>query len=97
MKNIQILVDRITEEIEDAKEYAEEYLTHKAEGSTVNHYRQMAEDELQHAQYIHEEAVNKISDLKVVYTPPVEMEEEWNKAHKMFIEKEAWIKQMLAM
>lgn len=41
--------------------------------------------------------MNEINELKKVYTPPEEMMEKWEHEHREFIEKTAWIKQMLAM
>ena len=47
--------------------------------------------------YIHEWAVKEIQDISKVYTAPVEMQEAWDKSHKVYVETVAWIKQMLAM
>lgn len=39
-----------------------------------------------------------INSLKAVYpNPPQYMMEEWEKSHKYYIEKVAWIKMMLSM
>ena len=48
MKKIQDYVNRIDEELSDAKEYAEKYVECKAEGKDSNSrkYKEMAEDEL---------------------------------------------------
>lgn len=99
MKAIQRYVDLMTEEIESAKDYAESYLSCKSKGNTKwsTRFHDMAEDELRHANFIHEKAVEEITELKRVYTPPVEMEEVWEKSHKAFVEKCAWIMQMLSM
>jgi len=99
MKKIQRLVDHIDEEICGAKDYAESYLEYKAVGNAqwANKYREMANDELKHATYIHDIITSEIETLSKVYTPPVEMEEKWDKSHKEYVEKVAWIKQMLAM
>ena len=99
MKAIKKYVERIEEEIEDAECYAEKYVEAKAKGdmSKANRYKEMSNDELKHAMYQHEWAVLEIEELKKVYTPPIEMEEKWEKAHKEFVEKVAWIKQMLSM
>ncbi|MEE0970451.1 MAG: hypothetical protein U0M06_13860 [Clostridia bacterium] len=99
MKIIKDLVERISEEIEDAKHYAEKYVECKAKGNTghANRFKEMANDELKHATYIHEFAVQEINEIKNVYTAPVDMQEKWNKAHAEFVEKVAWVKQMLAM
>jgi hypothetical protein len=99
MKSIKKYVDHIEDEIEGAKEYAEKYVECKAKGNmtNANKYKEMANDELKHANYIHGFAVEEIEELKKVYTPPVDMQEKWDKAHKEYVEKVAWIKQMLAM
>lgn len=99
MKKIQCLVDMIDEELEGAKEYTEMYLDYKAKSDSTwaNRFREMANDELKHATYIHELTVAEIELLQRAFTPPVEMEEKWEKAHKVYIEKTAWIKQMLGM
>lgn len=100
MKIIADLVDKIDEEIEDAKEYAESYLQYKAENNKADwagKYKQMSLDELNHAMNLHSVAVAKIEELKRVYTAPVEMQEAWDKSHQRYIERVAWIKQMLAM
>ncbi len=57
----------------------------------------MAVDELKHASYVHEWAVKEIDDISKVYTAPAEMMEKWQRAHKEYVDKAAWIKQMLAM
>lgn len=99
MRVIQNYVDAIDEELEGAKEYAEKYVEAKVKEDTTmaNRYKEMANDELKHAMYEHEWAVKEVGELSKIYTPPVEMQEKWDKAHKEYVEKVAWIKQMLAM
>lgn len=99
MKKIQNLVDQITEEISGAKDYAETYLDYKAKGNSnwASRYKSMAEDELKHATYIHDRALEEISELNKVYTTPVEMQKKWDESHKEYVEKVAWIKTMIAM
>ncbi len=99
MRTIKKYVHRIEEELEDAKEYAEDYVEQKVKGNMAmaNKYKEMSNDELKHAGYIHEFAVKEIEDISKVYTAPVEMMEKWEKEHKTFIEQTAWIRQMLAM
>ena len=99
MTRIKNLADQMKEEVESAKDYAEEYLTFKAKDNSMwaNRYKEMAQDELKHANYLHERAVAEIDELSKVYTPPTEMMEKWEHSHKEFIEKVAWIKQMLTM
>jgi hypothetical protein len=99
MKIIKKYVERIEEEIEDAQHYAERFVECKAKGhmSDANTYAEMANDELKHATYIHRMAVQAIEEIAKVYQPPEEMMEKWEKAHRCYVEKVAWIKQMLAM
>ena len=99
MRFIKNLVECLDEEIEGAKDYAEKYVECKAKGNMTraNKYKEMAQDELKHTGYIHEMAVADIEELKRVYTAPAEMLEKWEKAHKEYVEKVAWIKQMLML
>lgn len=99
MTRIKNLADHIKDELCGAKEYAEEYLTFKAkeDSAWANRYKEMAQDELKHADYIHERAVEEIEELRKAYTPPQEMLDKWDSDHKKYIEKAAWIRQMLAM
>jgi hypothetical protein len=99
MRAIKKYVEAIDEEIEGAKEYAERYVECKAKGdmSKANRYKEMASDEIKHAMYIHEWAIAEIEEIKKVFVPPVDMLEKWEKAHKEYVEKVAWIKQMLSL
>jgi hypothetical protein len=99
LRTIKKHVDAIEEEIEGAKCYAEKYVEAKAKGDIgrANRYKEMANDEIKHAMYIHEWAVADVDMLSKIYTPPVEMQEKWDKAHKEYVEKIAWVKQMLAL
>lgn len=99
MRMIKNLVEQLDEEIEDAQKYAEKYVECKAKGNMqrANKYKEMATDELKHSAYIHEMAVKEIEELKKVYTAPVEMQEKWDRSHKEYVEKVAWIKQMLTL
>lgn len=99
MTKIKEFADEIVEELESAKEYAEEYLTLKTQdnGTWANRYKEMAQEELKHAGYIHDRAVVEIENLRKVYTPPQDMLDKWDADHKRYIEKAAWIRQMLAM
>lgn len=99
MRAIKMYVEQIEEELEGAKDYAEKYVECKAKGNTqaAGRYKEMAMDELKHASYIHDMAVTNIAEIEKIYTPPVDMQEKWQHAHKAFVEKTAWIRQMLAM
>ena len=98
MKKIQRYVDMIEEELCGAKDYAEMYVSKKAKGSQwANRFHSMAEDELNHAEVIHQLAMEEIEELNKVFQAPVEIEEAWKKSHKEYVEKAAWVRQMLAM
>ena len=99
MRKIKQYVEHIKEEVEGAKEYAEKYVECKARGNMnrANQYKEMANDELKHAMYIHEWAVAEIAEISKVYTPPVEMQEKWEHEHKKFVEDVAIVKQILGM
>ena len=99
MTRIKKLADQIKEELEGAKNYAEEALYYKSKGNGewYSRYKSMAEDELKHAGYLHDRVVSEIEQLRNVMTPPEEMLQKWDHEHREYIEKAAWIKQMLAM
>lgn len=99
MRMIKNLVEQLDDEIEGAKEYAEKYVEYKAKNNMAraNRFKEMANDELKHAGYIHDMTVQEIEELKKVYTAPAEMREKWDKSHKEYVEKVAWIKQMLTL
>ena len=60
-------------------------------------YYQMAQDELKHADNLHNIAIQEINALKEAIEPPESMLDKWRYAHGYFIEKAAWIKQMLSL
>ncbi len=93
------LVNKIDEELEGAKEYAESYLEWKSRGEndTYKRYKEMANDELKHSNYIHDIALSKIDRLEDVFVAPEEMREVWKSSHAKYVEKSAWIKTMLNM
>lgn len=100
MKVIKDLADKIKDEICDAKNYAEKYVYEKVSNnsSNANKYKEMANDELKHAGYLHEMVVSEINKVKasgIKY--PTEMEERWKNVHDEYVDKAAWVKQMLTM
>lgn len=99
MRMIKKIIEQLDEEIEGAQEYAEKYVECKAKGNMprANTYKEMATDELKHCTYIHEMAVKEIEEIKRVYTAPVDMQEKWEAAHKVYVERVALIKQMLTL
>lgn len=99
MTKIKKLIDIIDEEICGAKQYAECYVEQKVKDNAqwANRYKEMSQDELKHAMYMHELCMTEIEKFKQVITPPEEMIEKWEKAHNHYVEKASWIKQMLSM
>lgn len=99
MKVIADIVTIIDEEVDGAKNYAESYIEQKVGGDTewAAKYKEMAADELKHAMYLHELAVEKIKSFENMYPVPTDMQERWDKSHKLYVEKTAWIKQMMSM
>ena len=100
MKHIGEYVEEIDEELCDAKNYAEKAIYWKYEGN-ANRYKQyysMSEQELSHANIIHQMAVEDINKMRDQgFTAPEEMEEIWRQSHAEYVEKTAWIKKMLEM
>ena len=99
MTRIKNLVDGIKEELDDSRKYAEEALFYKAKGDSTwyQRYKSMSEQELSHANILHDRAVLEIEELRKVMTPPEEMLQKWESSHREYIEKAAWVRQMLAM
>ena len=101
MKKIADYVDGIRDEVNGAKEYANKYVEEKALSSNngrASTYKKMANDELDHATLLHQMASEDIQEIRKVYpNPPTDMQEEWNKTHKQFVEEVSWVRQMLNM
>ena len=99
MTKMKKYAERIDDEVEDAKHYAEKYIECKAMGRTdrANHYHSMAEDELKHASWLHEMAAADVAELEKVYRPIEEMQRKWEETHECYAEKAAWVRKMLEM
>lgn len=98
MKKIQELIDWIDDELDGAKCYAEKYIYYKAKGNQwYSKFHTMAEDELKHADLIHQLAVEEIDEISNVFKAPAEMQKAWDESHVKYVDKAAWIKQMLSM
>ena len=98
MKIIDKSIDAIEEELEGAKEYTEKYIEFKARGNMAraNKYKEMAHDELKHAEYIRDFAIQEVDELRAVYQMPVEVEEKWAHSLKHFMECMGTVRQMLS-
>lgn len=96
---IKKYVDNINEELHDAQKYAEKYVEWKSRNNSTyaQKYHKLSEDEVSHAMFIHDVATAEIEQLKSVYKPPEDMLQKWEDEHKNYVDKVAWIKQMLAM
>lgn len=99
MKIIKRKVDEMNDEIHSAQKYAERAIEYKALGdnSLYNRFKEMSNEEIAHGMTIHQILVKDIENLSKVYTPPQDMLEKWEEAHARYIDKVAWIKQMLNM
>ena len=98
MKRIGTLVNDVNDEICGAKDYAERYLQAKVDGdgSWANRYKEMANQELQHAMWLHELSVQEINKLKEVYTAPAYMQKKWDETHAKYMETVEFVKDMLS-
>lgn len=97
MKPIEKMIDRIDDELEGAKKYAEMYIEEKAKGNIAraNAYKEMSHDELKHASYIHDFATKDVESIGAVFTIPEEADEKWEHAHKHYADCVGRIKHML--
>lgn len=61
-------LEAIKEEIEGAKKYAKLYCTYRTVGKVhlAGKYKEMCQDELRHARYIYEEALNNLNQVDVI-------------------------------
>lgn len=98
MRKIRKYAEEIKDEVHGAMKYAERYIEYKlSRPNWAKYYKTMAEQELQHAAYIHEIAMSEINELEKVYTAPAEMLECWESAHHKYLDKAARVKQILTM
>lgn len=99
MTKIKMLSDELCEELEDAKKYAERYVEYKVRGQSdvASMYKKMANDELAHGTNLHGIIVNEIKAIEGTTTPPQWMLDKWSETHKWYVEKEAFVKQILNM
>lgn len=97
MRQIKELVEEIKEELDGAENYAIKFVEAKAREDALEteRLREMTLDELKHASWIHNKAVQEIQKISQTYTPPPEMIEKWKHEHKEYVERAAHIRQML--
>lgn len=98
MKMIEKMLHCLEEEIEGAETYAEKYIENKARGTMhkAARYKEMALDELKHAEFLRDFDIADVDALKSVYTMTDEEEHAWEHGLKRSTEKMAMVKLMLA-
>lgn len=97
MKILDNMMDHICDELDGAWEYAEKYLENKAKGdSRYAKYKDMAMDEIHHAEILYSFAITDIEKLERFYTLTGEEEEKWEHTKKKFAERVAFLKHTLS-
>lgn len=99
MREVGEFIDLMEEELEDAKEYAERYISYKVSNDSdrAEQFKQMCKNDLEHSLVLYKIANEEIMRLKRCCSIPSVMSNVWDKKNTKFIEKAAWIKQMLTM
>ena len=100
MRKIKEIIMKMDDEIEDAKAKADEYADYKVAGDNqeASASKQAALDELKHADLYHSRAVKEIQKIRQTFPePPAKMLEKWEKEHREYIDRVAFIKQILSM
>ena len=98
MKLVHKFIEQINEELEGAKEYAERYIECRAKGNSTRaaKYKEMANDELRHAGYVYDFAVQDVTEVKRVYPMTFEADDAWDHAMKHYAECVAMVKHMIS-
>lgn len=99
MKKIAKLVHNIDRELKLAECYSEKYIECKTDGDNQmsNTYKDMALDNIEHADTLHNMAVAVIDRIKTVYIPTPDMQAKWDETHQKYVEKATEIRRMLTM
>ena len=99
MKKLDKMKCYVCEELDGATQYAEKYIEMKAAGNTAwaNKFREMANDELNHAKYMYDWFNEQMNDIKKVYELSEGEEDEEEHLHKKYADKVAHVKHMLTM
>ena len=99
MRMVEKMIERLKEEVDGAKEYAEKYIECKSRGniSRASRYKEMAEDELKHAGFIRDMGMSDIEELRKIYKMTDSEEELIEHSHKHINEQMAIVRYMLAM
>ena len=96
MKDIQTVVDRINEEIEDAETYVKLAMEQKdRHRSLAETFFQLSQEELRHSTALHNEVVKLIEEYrKSEGEPPADMLAIYDYLHKMAIEHTEKVKRL---
>lgn len=97
MKYIDELVEKVKDEIEGAEEYAERYITYRANNSArASQFREMATQELHHATILRDYAIQDVEAIKKVHSLSEEEEERWEHCLKKIHERISVLQYMLS-
>ena len=99
MNIIHNMLEHLDEELEGAAEYAEKYIEHKAKGdhTRATKYKEMAQDELNHASILRDFFIADMDSLKKVYTLTEDESHMWEHGCKNINQHMAMVRQMLSM
>lgn len=97
MKKFKKMVDHIAEELDGACEYAEDYVGEKTKGNTAKaqKFREMATQEMQHAQNWYDWTTRYGEELNSVMPLTAEDTDLWEHCKRDFADRTAIIKYML--
>lgn len=98
MKVILELIDLIEEQLDTGKDFAERFvMLNSTNNDYAERFKKMAEEEVEHSKILFSFTQSEIDRLNETYKLPVDVSEICNRKQAKFIEKAAWIKQMLTM
>ena len=91
MRVIKVLSEQICKELEDSNKYIDSALTYKTQfPKLAETYIELANEEIGHAERLHKQVVNLISEIQVEI--PKFMQELWEEKHIELITKTAELK-----
>lgn len=99
MSQLMTLICEMKEELAGAKTYATCYQKYKDnDPGKAKMYYEMAQDELKHASYMHDFAVDCINELAESNKALAEyFEDMWDETHNKFIQQSIEVKNILSM
>lgn len=98
MKMIIELIDLMDEELDHSQTYAEKYIQAKIENDiNYDRYIAMAKDEIRHADFLYQIALEKYNTLKERYALPERIKNIWKNHNKEFAEKKKSVNDILNM